>query len=303
MNLLEPGTLWQSVERASDRALASGALLPVPTDHSFIEDGGVRFFVRVLAGLRRKTEARREQDAAALAGRDANPFLPPEKDLTVADITDTHLAVLNKFNVVERHLLIVTRRFEEQDSLLTPADFDALWLCMTEFNALGFYNGGAAGGASQRHKHLQIVPLPLAPEGPPVPIQPLLDQAAVDGAGRGTIPAFPFRNAFMRIPAEIWKTPVEAARWTEGTYGQMLEQVGMEPPSPKETKRQSHPYCFLVTREWLLLVPRAKEHFEEISFNSLAYAGSLFVWNERLLAKLRAYGPLNALREVGLPKR
>jgi len=303
MNLLKPGTLWQDIERASGRALASGALLPIPTDHAFIEDGGVRFFVRVLAGLRRKSEARKEQDAAAQAGKNSNPFLPPEKDLTVADITDTHLAILNKFNVVERHLLVITRHFEEQESLLTQADFEALWLCLAEFNALGFYNGGAAGGASQRHKHLQIVPLPLAPEGPPVPMQPLLDQAARDDAGREAIPAFPFRNAFMRIPAELWKTPGDAARWTEQAYGRMLRQVGMDPPSRNETRRQSHPYCLLVTREWLLLVPRSKEHFEEISFNSLAYAGSLFVWNERLLGRLRAYGPFNALREVGLHRR
>jgi hypothetical protein len=27
---------------------------------------------------------------------------------------------------------------------------------------LGFYNGGAGAGASQRHKHLQVVRLPIA---------------------------------------------------------------------------------------------------------------------------------------------
>jgi ATP adenylyltransferase len=51
----------------------------------------------------------------------------------------------------------------------------------------------------------------------------------------------------------------------------------------------------------MLLVPRSREHFGEISFNSLAYAGSLFVWNEDLLERLKEYGPLNALREVGFP--
>jgi ATP adenylyltransferase len=302
MDLLPPGTLWEQVMRRTEAALTSGALLPVPTDHAFIEDQGVRFFVRVLAGLRRKAEARKDQDAAARAGRNANPFLPPEKDLTVGGITDTHLAVLNKFNVVEHHLLIITRRFEDQETLLTPADLEALWTCMAEYDSLGFYNGGAAGGASQRHKHLQLVPLPLSPEGPAVPVEPLLAGAAVDRDGRGTVPAFPFRNAFVRLPDGLWRSPRDAARRTWTEYGRMLQQVGMTPPSPSGLTPQSLPYCFLVTREWMLLVPRSREHFEDISFNSLSFAGSLFVWNGILLDRIREFGPLNALREVSLPR-
>ncbi|NIO40609.1 MAG: phosphorylase, partial [Burkholderiales bacterium] len=38
-----------------------------------------------------------------------NPFLPYGKDLFVSDISETHLALLNKFNVIDYHLLIVTR--------------------------------------------------------------------------------------------------------------------------------------------------------------------------------------------------
>ena len=302
MDLLRPGTLWENITRTGERALASGALLPIPTNHAFIEDHGVRFFVRVLAGLRRKAEARKEQDAAARAGKHANPFLPPEKDLIVGDITDTHLAVLNKFNVVEHHLLIITRHFEDQETLLTPADLDALWLCMAEYDGLGFYNGGAAGGASQRHKHIQMVPLPLSPEGPAVPMEPLLDRAELDRDGRGRVPVFPFRNAFTRLPADLWRSPRDAARETWQRYGWMLEQAGMTPPSPSRLKRQSLPYSLLIAREWMLLVPRSQEHFEEVSFNSLAYAGSLFVWNERLLERLKEYGPLNALGTVGIPR-
>jgi ATP adenylyltransferase len=127
----------------------------------------MRFFVRMQTGLQRKDEARKKQDSASKAGKNANPFLPPEKNLTVGDISDTHIAVLNKFNVVEHHLLIVTRAFEDQDMLLTFADFEALWTCMTEYECLAFYNGGREAGASQPHKHLQMAPLPLAPEGPP----------------------------------------------------------------------------------------------------------------------------------------
>lgn len=301
MHLLTPGTLWERILQTSERAIVSGALVPIPTNSAFIDDAGVRFSVRVLDGLRRKAEARQEQDAAERAGKNANPFFPPEQDLTVGDITESHIAVLNKFNVVDHHLLIVTRQFEEQETLLTLADAEALCICMAEYPSLGFYNGGAEGGASQRHKHLQVVPLPLAPEVPSLPVAPLLAQAVLDREGMGTLPGFPFRHAFARIEQDAWRSSGDAARSVHRIYAALLERAGMRQPAGSGLIPQSGPYCLLVDRTWMLLVPRSKEHFEKISFNSLAYAGSLFVYNEALLARLREYGPMNALRLVGFP--
>ncbi|HEY6010670.1 MAG TPA: DUF4922 domain-containing protein [Nitrospirota bacterium] len=302
MIILKKGTLWPDIIRTTERALANGSLVPIPTNGAIIEDCGARFSVRVLTALRRKAEARREQDAAEQAGKAVNPFIPPEKDLVVADITETHLALLNKFNVVEHHLLIVTRRFEEQETLLTLADFEALWACMAEYDSLGFYNGGPDAGASQRHKHLQVVPLPISTDGYAVPMDPLFANASLDPDGFGEVPAFLFHHVFSRLDPDLWKSPLVAARATFEIYGKMLKRVGMTPPSASGATRQSLPYCFLATREWLLLVPRSQEHLLDISFNSLAYAGSLFVYNDELLARLRAYGPMNALRDVALPK-
>jgi ATP adenylyltransferase len=65
--------------------------------------------------------------------------------------------------------------------------------------------------------------------------------------------------------------------------------------------RQSMPYCLLVTRQWMLLVPRSREHFEDISLNALAFAGSFYVANELQLQRLRSFGPFNALKAVTLP--
>jgi ATP adenylyltransferase len=291
INHLEKGTLWRNVIRTTEHALASGALRTFPTVRAFIEDGGVRFFVRVLASLREKSVARTKQDA--------DPFLPPEKDLTVADITDTHIAVLNKFNVVDHHLLIVTRHYEDQDLLLTLLDFEALWLCLAEYNSLGFYNGGREAGASQQHKHLQLVPLPLAPAGPPVPIAPLLPGPGPI-ATVGTIPAFSFIHSYVRLRPYIVNKPREAAIETFDLYTAMLKRVGINTPGTSTLTRQSQPYCFIVTREWMLLVPRSREHLEDISLNSLAFAGSFYVRNEKQLDLLRAFGPMNALKAVSI---
>jgi ATP adenylyltransferase len=292
--VMEKGALWQRIAATTKHALAVHALLPVATSHSFVEEQGVRYFVRVLESLRRKDEARREHVLKAKTGPDVSPFLPPERDLTVGSITDSHIAILNKYNVVENHLLIVTRRFEDQNMLLTPQDFEALWRCLAEYESLGFYNGGREAGASQQHKHLQVVPLPLAPEGPRIPVEPLL--TAVSGYDPVSVPGFPFLHAFARLDEERAGSPADAARESYRLYCALLKQAGMKLPAASGATLQSAPYCLLVTRTWMLLVPRSREYFGDISLNSLAYAGSFFVRNEEQLGRLKAYGLMNALR-------
>jgi sulfate adenylyltransferase (ADP) / ATP adenylyltransferase len=59
-----------------------------------------------------------------------NPFLPYNEDLWVAHLSDTHTLLLNKFNLVEHHTLVVTRVFEPQEARLSAADLLAVQLTM-----------------------------------------------------------------------------------------------------------------------------------------------------------------------------
>ena len=129
--------LWRRTLARTQQAVACGALQSIPTEYEYVEDGGIRFLVRVVANLRRKAAARRPVDPFALPGSPkANPFLPYEQELFVADLSPSHVCLLNKFNVVEHHLLVVTRAFEEQEALLTLDDFQALWLCLEQIDGL-----------------------------------------------------------------------------------------------------------------------------------------------------------------------
>jgi len=298
--LLQKGTLWEKIVTKTEESLKIGAQLPIPTAYEFIEDAGIRFFVRILSGLQQKDEDRLKRQESSSSGKTINPFLPYEKALYVADISDTHVALLNKFNVVENHLLIITRRFEDQETLLTLRDFEALWVCMAEYNALGFYNGGEAAGASQPHKHLQMAPLPLAPEGPVIPLEPFFEGAGSKGS-TGTIPRLPFVHGFIRLEHNGIDSPIDAARNSFVLYGNMLKHVGLETPETEGTKRQSSPYCLLITREWMLLVPRSREFFNSISINSLGFAGALLVRNGEQMNILKKHGPMTALKSVALP--
>jgi len=297
----QPGTLWNLVRTRSAEALRSGALQSLPTGFESVEEQGIRFLVRVLQSLERKRQAvGKPEESSSASPETANPFLPPDPELFVTGVSDTHLALLNKFNVLDHHLLVVTRDFQEQESLLTPADFQALWTCMIEYHSLGFYNGGTVAGASQRHKHLQLVPLPLAPEGLAVPMEAAL-AAATTRAGPATSPLLPFVHAFYRFPPDRGADPREAARVCFDAYNLLLDATGLEPVKGTPQQRQSGPYNLLVTPKWLLLAPRSREHFDHISVNALGFAGALLVRRQQEVENLRRRGPLAVLRSVGIP--
>ena len=261
-------------------------------------DGGVDFQVRIVSSL-----ARKDADKILLAkssdrkNEKPNPFLPYEKEMFVADISNTHLCLLNKFNVINHHLLIVTRGFEHQERLLTVRDFEAIWRCMTEFDGLAFYNGGKIAGASQDHKHLQLIPLPMAQTGHPVPMESLMDRQQKTP---GIIPGLPFVHAFKRFSSMKDIPHDMAAQALFQMYRLMLQQMGMNPFTEREETLQSRPYNLLFTREWMLLVPRSKEFFESISVNSLGFAGALLARNPEEMDLIQTKGGMGVLKHTAV---
>lgn len=266
-----------------------------------LEDGDVRFVVRSVSSLARK------RVAGAIPKDDArpNPFAPPDAELVVGEVTPTHFGVLNKYPVVEHHLLVVTRDFVDQETLLDASDFAALAACLRETDWLGFYNGGRAAGASQPHRHLQLVPLPLGAGAWSVPMEAVFDQWA-SGGGVARLLRLPFRNSFAVLEPALFEGADAPARLLE-TYYAMLDACGVREESANddgraanEPERQRAPYNLLVTRRWMLLVPRSREHCGTISVNALGFAGSLFVRDAAEMDALRAVGPMGVLRAVAL---
>lgn len=66
-------------------------------------------------------------------------------------------------------------------------------------------------------------------------------------------------------------------------------------PIEQREVRQRAPYNFLVTRRWMLMVPRSREFVEGISINALGYAGGLLVRDEAQMETVRSRGPMDLL--------
>lgn len=283
-SFLIPNTLAERIVEQSRLALAQGALQPMAVEiHTYSQDN-LQFLVRILCPGQR-SKKKQNKDAQPL-----NPFLPYDRQLWVTDLSPSHLVLLNKYNAVDRHILIITREFEEQESLLNPQDFQAAWQVLGEEAGLVFYNSGPLAGASQRHKHLQWVPFPLGNGAEDFPLAPLVEQILESGDGS----ICPFRQALTALPATA-PSDEWMAHHLFASYQQLLHQLQLlpQPSAPPQA------YNLLLTRTFLMVIPRSQASYQGIHINSLGFAGALLVRDWEHFERLKAIGPLNLLKEVG----
>jgi ATP adenylyltransferase len=295
MPSVDPSDLEARVAERFRASGEAGARLELESREEIVVDRGLSFVVRVLAA--RLGLAARQAKGAARPGRDTtaaaaaasrSPFLPPyDPFLLIGAITPTHVCLLNKYNVVDRHLLIVTREYEPQESTLTASDFAAARLCLGAIDGLVFYNSAAAAGASQSHKHLQLVPFPLGPDGERFPLERVL--ASTLAAGRDGARELGFRHRIARLDSA---PDLDVYRELATACG--LVTAGGSDGSPVA------PYNLLMARDWMLVVPRSSGATGTIEVNALGFAGMLLVRGDADLEAVRAAGPLEVLARVGV---
>lgn len=144
---------------------------------------------------------------------------------------------LNKFYVYEHHLLLLTENFQPQVGHLTIADFESVvntWTLLEESsNWMAFYNRGFYSGASQPHKHIQLVPIhALKDKSLNFPLVPILDQYAKQQEEEEAclVPEYKFKHAFTSL-LDIQKyetSPSEYAKQLEAKYKQLLTRLELQ---------------------------------------------------------------------------
>jgi ATP adenylyltransferase len=256
------------LQKARDRAkeaLARGVLEPMETLPEHHEDGGVSFVVRRLQAFTRKPRGHVGQP---------DPFLPPyEPELFVGELPPAHAILLNRFPVLDDHLLVVTLQWEDQELPPTPEDLEALDRVLAEVDGVCFYNGGVLAGASQPHRHLQLVSREAFG---PVPVEGAVRAALAEGEAR--VAGWPFVHAISG--RDEGSTRAFQALYTE--LGAPLA------------------FSLVYTRDWMLLAPRTSGQVQGIPVNSLGYAGSMMVKDELQLEHLQRVGAMQILAEAGV---
>ena len=294
--------LWQQVQTVTQSALSSGALKSIPTrcieQQVTLGQHPLRLQIRVVANLARKSKATKDAASQTKKPEDFDPFLPYEPALYVGELTEHYRCLLNKFNVMDHHILMVTTEFAYQREPLNSEDFHAALICLQAQRGLVFFNGGPEAGSSITHKHLQMIPFPRIKNETDnnYPFEPLFKHLplAAEDSKQSTLP-FPHRVARTAYPVGSW--PDEIRRCAElncRNYHRMLSELELH----NLTDGLAPAHNLLMTREHMWVVPRNQSSFKDLAINALGFAGTILVKNDQQLTQLNQIGCLELLKNV-----
>eukprot|EP00347_Sterkiella_histriomuscorum_P014537 403360498 len=253
--------------------------------------------------------------------RKSDVFLEPfEPGICIDDsLTKTHRLLFNKFPSRAYHILIVTKEKEKQGDLINIRDFEALLIPMKTLDGFVFYNSGQKSGASQNHKHIQVIPTKSLPNKK-IPI----NQRVMEEIKRQTSISSrhlneedhdsprsihenlfilseyqAFRHTFCRLDPLYYKNMTTEESWKISSqyyldaYKACLRKL--------DNQQGDLPYNFIMTPDWMFMVIRRKPQYEGILCNSLGYLGLMYAKNEEQRDKLHELKPIEMLKELAAP--
>ncbi|KAJ3288310.1 bifunctional AP-4-A phosphorylase/ADP sulfurylase [Rhizoclosmatium sp. JEL0117] len=288
-----------------DKALSTGHLVFTPSTTVIIPSGKINFQIRLAPSLAKKPTGGLTQEKKE-PKKPFNPFLVPEPDLLVdSTLLPLHNILLNKFSVVKGHVIITTKAWESQSSLLNANDFSAAWTLLETGEYLGFYNCGPLSGASVPHKHMQFIPVVKGSTEEGIPIESVMEGWAKESKPleATVVPRLPYlHRACFFPPAEKGRVD---AKDVERVYVEMVHDAfkavgidlsetlnhavstGVEGEGKEEVS-----YNVIFTREWMVVVPRRAETYKDLSVNSVGFAGMMLAKSDAQLGYLKQSGAL-----------
>jgi ATP adenylyltransferase len=226
--------------------------------------------------------------------------------------------VLNKFAIVPEHFILATKEFKEQTHILEPADLEATLACIRAFEAakqddglFAFFNSGEHSGASQPHRHIQLLPVDRMRDG--LESGPAWTVLA-DRADLAQAPFAVFSDTIVQdmSGAELHSAYLrlyrQACRAVDEHHGVDARQEVAAAHGPARIS-----YNMAMTRDKLVICPRLSEggavydasgnSVGSIALNGTLLAGTALVKNEAEWLALRADPSLlvGVLQRIGLP--
>jgi len=196
------------------------------------------------------------------------------------------VVLLNKYPVQSCHLLLISGEWQPQQGWLDLRDWRAVASVAADTGGLWFFNSSALAGASQPHRHLQL--LPRKADEPSCPLaETISHQLERDG------PAWPW--AYRLSPRQ---DPLGGGDLAE-IYESHCRELGLGQRGLDQQPR--HPYNLVFDDDWFLTVRRLKEHCAGFSVNGLGFAGYLLGTHRSNRDWLRLNGPWALLKAVAAP--
>ncbi|KAK8016561.1 ATP adenylyltransferase [Apiospora rasikravindrae] len=166
LGIKAPSNLPGLVKAAFEKARVAGDLTYYPTQVAILKPGksGIVFQLRFSPALASKPKPPPPSGGEKEKKKPFNPFENPLPSMTIAPLPPNHVLVLNKFAIVPEHFILATRTVKPQTHVLEVDDIAAAYACIRAYHDDGqelfaFFNSGPHSGASQPHRHVQLLPV------------------------------------------------------------------------------------------------------------------------------------------------
>lgn len=337
--LKAPADLPELVRTAFAKALSDGELHYFPTQVTILHANSVPvrtspFSLRVIYTSMTDPIQFQLRFSPALANKPKgpprdphkkpfDPFENPPPALKITDLGPAHFLVLNKFAVVPEHFILATAAFKQQTDVLEADDLACTLACIDAYEGqqegggggglFAFFNGGEHSGASQPHRHIQLLPVARMRDG--------LEEG---GGSAWDVLADNLRThrpPFATFSEEIEPgiTGAELHEMYLRLYGRACRAVARhsggssgidEVPATGEARIS---YNMAMTRRTLVVSPRLAEGADiaaadgrvlgSLALNGTVLAGTALVKSELEWEALRSDegGLVKVLRGIGLP--
>ena len=273
--------LWLKALEVSKVAIDCGALQPLKTIEYKIKSRKYQYQLRL---LKTKTPKLFLENGPRI-----NPFIPWEKTLEVKSLSDKHVVILNKYPVQLGHMLLITKQWKPQSGWLNKDDFQEIVNIEKDTNGLWFFNSSKEAGASQPHRHIQLLR-----RGENEIICPRDEW-------------FKYRaDKNIELTSNINKSISINTRKCSSSddlyesYKSLCNK--MDVGNIATDNSPLIPYNLLITQEWIAIIRRIKEKAYGFNINALGFAGYFLGKNNSDINLLASEGPEIILNEVVNPK-
>lgn len=211
-------------------------------------------------------------------GPNQNPFNPWDKILEVDKIGTNHQLILNKYPVQKGHILLITNTWRPQDGWLDINDWIAIQMVNEDTSGLWFFNSSPIAGASQPHRHFQLLRRDHGETICPREKWFLDFENNNDQDSKLKKNAVVSKFNFLDNSINIYNL-----------YLELSKKIGLGNPIDDEKPR--FPHNILITNNWIAIIKRKYDHVHGFSVNGLGFAGYLLVTEKSNINYLKKYGP------------
>ncbi|CAP68322.1 uncharacterized protein PODANS_7_3650 [Podospora anserina S mat+] len=309
-----PPNLPSLVATAFSRSVATKTVNFYPTSVTLLTINSIPFQLRYSPSLASKPKP----PSVTTPKLFFNPFASPTQEMLITPFgtsPPSHNLVLNKFAVVPEHFILSTSAFKPQTHLLEADDLAAAYACIDAYarhnkELFVFFNSGDHSGASQPHRHLQLLPVENMKEGLEGEWD-VLAKGLTDPNTRGKLPF----EVFARDIEGLGGDGEELRRVYLELYNQACEAVLGVAEDIKHEGEAQISYNLAMTNNTMAVVPRLTEggvvkdkdgqEVGNLALNGTVLAGTALVRSEMEWNALREDPDQvnQVLGRIGVPNR